>query len=155
MLVLMFDLLDSVRDQLAGVARDCERTSLDGAGARRLLAPTVDLERSVAWLKLAAVQRLDETGGWAAGSARSLGSFVAAVSGTTVGAANAFAETAGQVAQSPLVAAAVREGRLSTDQLAAIVPAAAAAPDRAGHLVDTATSGLGVRAIKEEAARIM
>src|SRR5204862_2665103 len=98
----MFDMLDQLRDEVRDFARCFDAAALDGNASRRGLAAAIEIEHLMVGIKLAMVKRLEETGGWGNGSHRSLGAFVAAVAGTSVGAANALAETAAAVAQLPV-----------------------------------------------------
>src|SRR5206468_2036450 len=134
----MYDTLDQQRDHLREFARDFDVAVLDGNASRRGLATVVEMQRLLVGIELAIVRRLEETGAWASGSHRSLGAFVATVAGTSVGAANALCATAVAVSQLPVVAAAVRDGRLSAEQVREIAAAGVVAPHRQEHLLETA-----------------
>ncbi len=151
---LMFDVLDRLRDDLRVLTGDFDAAALDGNASRRVLATVVEIERLMGAIKLAAVKRLDETGAWASGSHRSLGAFVATVAGTSVGAANAMAETAAALDHLPVIAAAMSDGRLSAEQLREVTTAGAVAPHRQAHLLETAATS-GLRGLKEEAQRVI
>lgn len=148
-----FGALDSVHARLAELTRDLEPASLDGPAAKRLLAAAVAVERLAGALKHAAVRRVETSGAWAAGSHRSAGVFVAAVAGTTVGAARRLLETAAQLDALPATDAANRAGELSPEQLRAVTGAASVAPHREGHLLDTAAR-TDLRSLREEAERV-
>lgn len=66
---------------------------------------------------------------------------LAGASGTTRGAARRRVETAERTDAVPALREALAAGELSSEQAAVIAPAAAAAPERAGALVETARQG--------------
>lgn len=150
----MFDVLDDVATQLEKISRELEPSALDGRGARALLRKTVGIERRLHALKVLATRRIETSGTRVDSGHRSIGSFVAAVTGTSLGAANKLAQTAVHVAASPVVGDAMRSGALSPAQLAEIAPAAVAAPEKAEHLVETAMR-TGFAALRDEVQRVI
>ena len=148
------DVLEDIRTQLEKLSRELEPNALDANGARMLLRRSVAIKRFAESLEILAIQRVDSTGTWATSGHRSIGSFVAAAGGTPVGAANALVETAQQVAGAPVIEDAMRAGLLSAPKLAEVVRGVKAAPDKAGHLVDTAIRN-GFGGLRDEVKRVI
>src|SRR3954453_3638379 len=132
------EVLEDVESQLEKLTRELEAETFDGNGARVLLRRATAIKRYAEALEIFAISRIDSTGTWATTGHRSLGSFIAAVAGTPVGAANRLADVAEQVSSSAVVEAAMRNASLSSAQLAEVCKGTKAAPDKAEYLVKTA-----------------
>ena len=104
-----------------GLRRFAEVERLAGAG-RTLLAA-----------------RVEETKAWDGGGQSTMAEWMAKVTGTTVGAAISTIDASRELASQPVVAVAVREGKLSPAQAALVTNAVKAAPDAAESLVAAAT----------------
>src|SRR4051794_34051508 len=133
-----FEVLEDVESQLEKLTRELEAETLDGNGARALLRRATTITRLGEALTVLAIQRIGSTGTWATTGHRSLGSFIAAVAGTPVGAANRLADVAVQVSSSAVVEQAMRNASLSSAQLAEVCKGTEAAPDKAEYLVKIA-----------------
>ena len=86
------------------------------------------IERLAANAKTLLAARVEQAGEWKRAGARSAAEHLAKMSGTTTVAARRSLETSREVAELPEVADALRGGELSTTQVDAIAPAAAADP---------------------------
>jgi hypothetical protein len=89
-------------------------------------------------MKARLARRVDETRVWRNGGHRSAAHFVAATTGTTVGAASRTLETARALDELPATEEAFRAGRLSETQAAEIASAAGADPAAEAGLLATA-----------------
>ena len=154
MTVHPLDTIAAVETELEQLARELEPTTFDGNSARVLLRHAVAITRFGEALQIFATQRIDSTGTWATTGHRSIGSFVAATTGTSVGVANKLVETAQQVARSPVVEDAMRAGLLSAPKLAEVGKGVAAAPDKADQLVATALRN-GFAGLRDEVKRVI
>ena len=119
-------------------SRDLEPGVLDGRDAARLLEVVARGERLCAAMKARLARRVDETRVWRNGGHRSAAHFVAATTGTTVGAASRTLETARALDGLPATEEAFRAGRLSETQAAEITSAAGADPAAEAGLLATA-----------------
>jgi Domain of unknown function (DUF222) len=113
-------------------------------------------ERQVAALRLSLVRVVTEAGFHEELGGRDPATHLAALTGTSVGAARADLALAERLEHLPEVQAAVRAGRVSSSQARVIAPAAEAAPEKAAELVDAAGTeslrALGRRARATERA---
>ena len=129
-------------------------SSLSGPDARDVVLAFSVLEKLAASGKLLAAGRLDETGAWVGdGTHRDIGAFMAAASGTSVGAGRAAMDTARQVKTQPAVQDALRRGELSGAQAEAVSAAVKADPSAEDGLVDLAKAA-GLKGLKSECARV-
>src|SRR3954452_9485840 len=120
----MFDVLQDAIRQLRQLLADFEPDRFDGAGARLLVEAFGELERLGAAGKSLAARQVVATGAWKqSGSHRDAADWLAATTGSTVGAARATLETSSRVASLPSTEAALRSGTLSAVQVEAIVDA--------------------------------
>src|SRR3954451_2644400 len=133
-----FEVLEDVQSQLEKLTRELEAETFDGNGARVVLRRATTITRYAEALEILAIHRIDATGTWATTGHRSLGSFIAAVAGTPVGAANRLADVAEEVGSSAVVEQAMRHASLSSAQLAEVCKGTKAAPDKAEYLVKIA-----------------
>jgi hypothetical protein len=128
---------------------------LSGSQARDLAAGFAELERLAAAGKLLATGRLVASGtGPGDDSFRDVDAWLASVSGTTVGAAQATTKAAARAMEQPVVASAVRAGQLSAAQAELVTTAVAADPAAASKLVDLA-SYAGVKGLRVECDRVI
>ncbi len=127
---------------------------LSGPDARAAVLAFSALEKLAAAGTLLAAGRLDETGAWVGdGTHRDIGAFMAATSGTSVGAGRAAMETARQVKTQPAVRDALARGELSGGQANAVSAAVKADPDAGVELVGVAKTA-GFKGLKTECARV-
>jgi hypothetical protein len=119
----------------------------------RLVEDLVEVERLAAAGKTLAAGRAACTGAWGDGTHRDVESWLAAVAGTTWGAARATVQTAARLRGLPATAAALRAGELSEVQAGAVAEAAATDPaSEAGLLASAAVNG--VRGLRADCARV-
>lgn len=150
----MLDELHHLVDRAATLVRDLNVDALTGTEARAGVEAFVRLERLVAAGRLLCAGRLAETGAWVGdGSFRDPEGFMASVSGTSVGAARAALNTAHRIKHQPAVAAALRDGTLSTAQADTVSAAVDADPTTADTLVEFARTA-GYRGLKHECDRV-
>ena len=143
-------LVDRARDLVA----DFDPDLLTGPDARVAVESFVELERLAAAGKLLAVGRLDQTGAWVGdGTFRDLAAWLAAIAGTSVGAARGATDTARRLRALPKSSDALRGGALSPVQADAIAAAASADPAAEADLLETAKTA-GVRGLKTECDRV-
>jgi hypothetical protein len=90
----MFEQIRSAIDALEAVVRDLEPGLVDGPGATRLMELFVRGEHVCAAGKALATRRVADTGAYRDAGQRSAGHLLAAVSGVSVGAADALVRTA-------------------------------------------------------------
>jgi hypothetical protein len=122
--------------QLRSVLRRLDAAVLSGPQAVVLLEWFAEVERLAAAGKALVAARAAETNQWRQSGDRSPEHWLARKSGTTVGAAKDALDTARRLQELPKTDAAVRSGRLSAQQAAAIAEAAAADPDAEQSLLD-------------------
>ena len=128
---------------------------VSGSAARELVEGFAELERLGAAGKLLATGRVVASGmGPGDDSFRDVDTWLASVSGTTVGAARAVTKAAVRVQEQPAVESAVRAGALSTVQAELVAAATAADEDAAGRLVDLARTA-GVKGLRAECDRVI
>ena len=133
---------------------DLEPDTLSGPEARTVVEQFVELEKLAGAGRTLAVGRLDRTGAWVGdGSFRDIESWVAAIAGTTVGAARAAVGTARRVIDLPETAAAMRSGALSPAQAEHVSTAAALDPAAEQSLLDTAGHA-GLKGLRLECDRV-
>ena len=128
--------------------------SLSGPDAHGAVLAFSVLEKLAASGKLLAAGRLDETGAWVGdGTHSDIGAFLAATSGTSIGAARAAMDTARQVKTQPAVQDALRRGELSPGQAEAVSAAVKSDPSAEDGLVDLAKTA-GLKGLKTECDRV-
>ena len=128
--------------------------SLSGPDAHGAVLAFSALEKLAASGKLLAAGRLDETGAWVGdGTHSDIGAFLAATSGTSVGAGRAAMDTARQMKTQPAVEDALRRGELSGAQAEAVSAAVKADPDAAPELLGVAKTA-GFKGLKTECDRV-
>jgi hypothetical protein len=139
----MFDRLavrarELVLGQLLRVLSVLDPSTLTGPQAVALLAWFTKVERLASAGRSLVAARAADTNQWRQSGARSPEHWLAQQSGTTVGAARDALETARRLSSLPETDRAVRSGRLSAQQAAAVSEAAAADPDAERSLLDAA-----------------
>ena len=127
--------------------------ALSGPDARIAVELFSSLEKLASAGKLLAAGRLDETGAWAGGGHRDVEAFLAAATGSSVGAARGVMGAARRVKAQPRVETAMRAGGLSGAQTDAISAAVNADPNAADALLELAKTS-GFKGLKAECDRV-
>jgi hypothetical protein len=127
-----------VVNQLRRVLSLLDPSTLTGPQAVALLEWFTIVERLAAAGRAKVAARAVETNQWRQSGARSPEHWLARKSGTTVGAAKDALDTARRLQALPETDRAVREGKLSAQQAAAVAEAATADPDSEQQLLDAA-----------------
>ncbi|HVW33745.1 MAG TPA: DUF222 domain-containing protein, partial [Acidimicrobiia bacterium] len=143
------ELLSAIRSVVGGVDVD----GLDVTVAARLVEDCAEAERVMAALRVTVAATLENAAFWRREGYRSVGSWMAAKTGTSVGPSIASIEMAGHLKGLPLLAAAFRDGRLSEAQAREIADVAADVPDAEQQLVEAAGK-LTFRGLREECQRV-
>jgi hypothetical protein len=143
------EVIARLRGLLDGLDPDC----LSPAQAVQLVEDLVEVERLAAAGKTLAAGRAACTGAWGEGTHRDFESWLAALSGTTWGAARATVETATRLRELPATAAALRAGELSGVQVGLVVDAASADPTAEAELLASAAVN-GVKGLRADCARV-
>jgi hypothetical protein len=129
-----------LRKAVASFEPHCVR----GDDAARLVEVFAEAERLAAAGKALAARRVEETNAWRRSGHRSAANWLAAKTGSSVGAAVGALETARRLEDLPATSDAHRAGRLSEAQVREIASAAAAQPAAEADLLGAAaTEGLG------------
>jgi len=110
------------------------------------------IERMASSAKVLLAARVEEAGDWKRAGARSAAEHLAKLGGTSNRAARRALDNSKEVVSLPVVADAMRAGRLSGAQVDAIVGAAAADPSAAGRLLVSAVT-TNVHELREECLR--
>lgn len=151
---MAFELVREVIEQLREALAGLDPATLDGASACRLVEAFAELERLAAAGKTLAAGRAAQSGAWAGdGAHRDAGAWMAAVTGTTIGQANATLQIAQRLRELPATDAALRAGDLSGLQVEAISAAASADPN-AEHALLASAAVNGVKGLKDDCARV-
>jgi hypothetical protein len=111
------------------------------------------IERQAAAAKVLFARRVDESREWQRAGHRSAAEFMAARSGTSIGAARAQLDVSKKVQSLPATAQALRNGELSSAQAGVIVGAAAANPAAEAKLLAQARR-VSFAELREEALRV-
>ena len=150
-------MLDQLQRNVAstrGLVAHLDTASLSGCEARTAVTAFVELERLAAAGRTLAIARMTETNtGPGNDSYRDVESWLAAIAGTSVGAAKGAVGTAQRVRKLPATADALRNGKLSPTQADAVSAAAKADPTAEDQLLEKAQSS-GVRGLKAECDRV-
>jgi hypothetical protein len=152
--------------ELRVLVRDLDAAALTGPQAVELLGVFTEVERLATAGRALVAARAAETNQWRTSGDRSPEHWLARVSGVTVADARSWLETAARCRSLPQTDRAVRAGRLSGPQAAAVSEAAAADPDAEQSLLDAAPESslaelreraeavkAAVRSAEDEAAR--
>ena len=140
----------ALRELISGFEPDC----LDGDVACELVEAFSEVEHLGAAGKALAARRVTATGSWKrVGSYRDAASWMAAVSGTTVGQAVGVVQTAELLGSLPETEAAMRAGELSPVQAEAITAAATADPAAETMLLERSQVD-GVKGLRNTCAQV-
>ena len=147
--------VDAAIEQLETVVAALDPDVLDGALAARYVEAFVRVERLGAAGKALAVRRVAATGSWkqADGAHRDAASWVAALSGTTVGQATGLLETAARLEALPATEAALRAGDLSPAEVSLVADAATADPHAERELLARADVD-GIKSLRDRCLRV-
>lgn len=145
--------IERVRDEVAGFARDLDPACLTTADAARLLRQVVAVERQLAAVKLRLAHRAEEAAEWKAKGFRSPEEWLASVNGTGLGPATRMFATARHLEALPTTAEALAAGDVSPEQAAEVAHAAAIDPTAENHLLDVARRD-GLPGVRREAERV-
>src|SRR5579862_5916938 len=129
---VMFDLATAVVEverATDALARGLEPDELLASQAMSLVKRLAKAERQLAGAKMRLAGRVAETPVWQHRGHRSAAHWLASESGTSVAEAVSTLQTATMVKELPATTDALRDGRLSRPQAAAIADAASAAPE--------------------------
>ena len=124
--------------ELRRVVRDLDPDALSGPEAVELLVRFTEVERLAAAGRALVAARAVATNQWRSSADRSPEHWLARLIGATVGEARSLLGTAARLRTLPDTDRAVRSGRLSAQQAAAVSEAAAADPDAEQSLLDAA-----------------
>jgi 5-methylcytosine-specific restriction endonuclease McrA len=149
----MFEIVDEAIVLAQKAVADFEPDVYEGNAASLLVQRFAHLERIAAAGKALAARRVADSGAWRKSGDRSPAHWMAKTTGTSVGQAIGELETAERLSELPATAQAVRAGQLSEPQAREIASAAAADPESEEKLL-SAASRHGLRALKEECARV-
>lgn len=126
---------------------------LTPGGAAAVVACCGRIEASVSAVRALAAARAAESGGWEREGYRSAAEAMAAVTGTSAGAARRAITTGRRLAAQPEVAQAALSGALSAEQTEAVADGVAADPGSAGALLAKAKAG-SLAELNEEVAAV-
>jgi hypothetical protein len=133
--------LAGLRDELKGFVKALEPGVYDTPEAKRLVAQLAEIERLAATGKALMAKRVADTQGWQGRGARSAATWLAEVSGSTVGEAASTLETAERLPNLPQTEAALRDGRISPAQARQIAEGATHEPSAEQELLGVAETG--------------
>jgi hypothetical protein len=137
----MFDLaatISQVTEAADTLARGLDPATVTASDAMTLVARVDKAERQLAAVKMLLAGRVAESQTWKHRGDRSAAHWLAGQAGTSVGEAVGLLETASRLKDLPATNEAVREGRLSRAQAAAVADAAVVAPEAEGALIGLA-----------------
>jgi len=149
----MFDSVVGAIELLRRVMGSLEPRTFDGDGAARLLKLFAEAERLAGAGKAMMARRVEETNLWRRDGARSPADWLAAATGSSVGAAVGTLETARRLEKLPTTAELRRQGKLSEAQAKEVAAAATAAPDAEADLLRAAQRD-PVAALRQRCARV-
>jgi len=149
----MFPAITTVVDLLGKAVISLEPSTFRGEDATRLLKLFAEAERLAAVGKALMARRVEETNQWRHLGHRSAAEWLAATTGSSVGAALGTLETARRVERLPATAEAQRQGRLSEAQAREIAAAASVNPAVERDLLATARTE-PVAALRQRCHRV-
>lgn len=132
-----FERVDQLASDVVGTLRV---DALTPAGADHLMGVLVGTAKKLTGAQTLIASRAAEAGTWRGTGCRDAAEHLARRSGTTTRDAAKIIDTSKKVAALPVVADALRDGKLSGPQATEIASAAALAPQRQGELIDLAAS---------------
>ncbi len=136
----MFSTVLAADNLLRKALDELEPRCFDGDDAARLLKLFAEAERLATAGKAMMARRVEETNRWRRDGARSAADWLAAMTGSSVGAAAGTLETARRLEKLPATAEAQRQGRLSEVQARELAAAATAKPGAEADLLRAAQS---------------
>jgi hypothetical protein len=134
------------------LARGLEPDEVLASHAMSLVKRLAKAERQLAGAKMRLAGRVAETPVWQHQGHRSAAHWLASESGTSVAEAVSTLQTAERAKELPVTTEALRDGRLSRPQAAAITEAAEAAPESESDLLGLAQRE-SLKGLRDEAAR--
>ena len=143
------ELLAAVRSLVAGFEVD----GLLANEAAQVVERCAEAERLLGALRVSAATTLEDKALWRREGFRSVAAWMASKTGTAVGSAIATMEMASLLSDLPILAEAVRSGRLSEAQAREIAAVASEVPDAQEQLVEAAGK-LSLRSLREECLRV-
>ena len=145
--------VDGAVKALRGVVRRVVPASISGEDALALVELFAEAERVVASGMALVTPRVTETGAYAKGGYASGPDWLAAVSGSSAGAARSRLAAAHRAAAEPVLSRPLREGKLSAPELKVLSDTAVAAPEALGDLVAIAVGESSHKELADAAAR--
>src|SRR5579875_2253855 len=146
---VLLDAIELIKGFLAGFQPD----RYPGIDAAELVRRFTTIERLGAAGKTLAAGRVQRSGAWRTSGDRSPEAWLAAETGTTLTESAGVLSTAERVDGLDATGAAMREGRLSAQQTAAVASAAAVDPESEQTLLDTADRQ-SLQALRDEARAV-
>ncbi|HLI00515.1 MAG TPA: hypothetical protein VKV06_06990, partial [Acidimicrobiales bacterium] len=146
---MLLDAIELIKGFLAGFEPD----RYPGIDAAELVRRFTTIERLGAAGKTLAAGRVQRSGAWRRSGDRSPEAWLAAETGTTLTESAGVLSTAERVDGLDATGAAMREGRLSAQQTAAVASAAAVDPESEQTLLDTADRQ-SLQALRDEARAV-
>lgn len=144
--------MDELADALAELVESVEPGGVPLAETAPLWVAFERLARLANAGKLLLAGRVAESRAWRAGGHRGAAEYLAAVGGTSVGAARTMVETSRRLVHQPTTMAALRRGELSIEQATLIVDAAGADPTADERLIRSA-GRWSLRELRDECRR--
>ncbi len=149
---MMFEVIDRALCTLKGVLAEVDPGCLSGPDAARMLEAFVEVERIGAAGKSRFARRVEQSNHWRAEGHRSAASWVAARTGTGLGAAVDTLHNAARMEHLGAASEAFYAGRLSEAQAKEIGAAAEADPGAEGALLAAASGGF--RSLRERCRQV-
>jgi len=146
---VLLEAIELIKGFLAGFEPD----RYPGVDAVELVRRFTTIERLGAAGKTLAAGRVESSGAWRQSGDRSPEAWLAAATGTTLSESAGVLDAAGKVADLDATGVAMREGRLSPQQTAAVVSAASVDPDSESNLLATADRQ-SLRALQDQARTV-
>ena len=141
-----------IKSELAAAVADLNPSSVHASAVVSLFEEFDQIERLASCAKTLLARRIDDTPEWKRSGYPSPAEFLAAKSGSSVGAAKDALATSAKVAELPVVEQAMRGGQLSGAQAVAVTDAAARAPREQRRLVTKAKKS-SLKELKAECQR--
>ena len=145
--------LRELEKALASVADDFDPAFLSAAEAEGVMERAARMEHICATLKALAAARVAETELWRMGGDRTPAHMLGRKSGQPVSKSQQELDNARRLKQHPKTDAAARQGKLSSEQQAAITDAADVDPRAEDDLLGMADRGASLQELRDEAAR--
>jgi hypothetical protein len=134
----MFGRVADLRDETAALAAEFDPDAVDAGSVVEVFELLDEIERLSAGCKIRPARRVDEVRHWKRVGYVSAPEYLAAKSGTSVGAARDVLATSNKVTELPVVEDALRAGRPSGAQAALVADASAVAPAAQSKLINVA-----------------